>query len=147
MNRRVKVEKENFKVFEAGATQTWSSHIFEIPGLPAKAKCFLKERIGMLGMEVSLNSMSPGETMPFVHRHKSNEELYLFLDGEGEFQADGRVFPVSPGTCVYCEPAVRRSWRSTGTKSLTFVVVQSPHREMATSQVFDGEVVDEPVQW
>ncbi len=141
------MEAENVKTFEAGPQKHWSEHKFEITGLPAKSKCFLKEQMGMIGMEVSLNSMLPGETMPFVHRHRANEELYVFLDGDGEFQADGQVFPVQSGTCVYCEPSVRRSWRNIGENDLTFIVVQSPHREMATSQVFDGEVVDEPVQW
>lgn len=141
------MENGKVRVFEAGSLESWTEFQFKVPGLPPKSKCFLKDRVGMLGMEVSLNAMNGGETMPFVHRHQSNEELYLFLSGQGEFQADGEVFPIAPGTCVYCEPAIRRSWRSIGDEQLRFVVIQAPHREMKTAQVFDGEVVEEPLHW
>jgi len=138
---------EKVQVFEAGEPPTWSKFQFEMPGLPTKAKCFLKDRMGMAGMEVSLNSMRPGEAMPFVHRHQKNEELYVFVSGKGEFLADGELLPIRSGTCIYCEPSIHRSWRNNGTQDLLFIVIQTRHRRMSTSQVFDGEVVDEGFSW
>ena len=135
-------------VHEAGPVADWGAFRFEAPGLPAIAKYFLKERLGLTGMEVSLNSMPPGQGMPFVHRHRRNEELYLFLSGEGEFQSDGEVRPVRAGTCVRCAPAVGRAWRNTGREPLVFVCVQAPAGAYGPGKtVEDGELADEAVRW
>jgi mannose-6-phosphate isomerase-like protein (cupin superfamily) len=125
----------------------WSGFRFVHGNLPPAAKQFLKEPLAMNGMEISLNSMLPGQGMPFVHRHRENEETYLFLNGIGEFQADGEVFAIEPGTCVCCAPEVGRSWRNTGAGELLFVVIQTPNQPMASSKVADGERVDEPLCW
>ncbi|WP_425396778.1 cupin domain-containing protein [Aeoliella sp.] len=134
-------------VFESGPMSHWKDFRFQIPGLPATAKGFLKDRLGMSGMEVSLNVLGPGDQMPFLHRHRENEELYLFLSGTGEFQADAQLFPIVDGTCVRCAPAVKRSWRNTGTTDLHFVVIQAPNTPTPGSMIDDGEIVSEPPQW
>ena len=135
------------RVFEAGEMASWSEFRLRVPGLPPAAKCFLKDRIGLNGMEVSLNAMQPGQAVPFVHRHRSNEELYIFLSGDGEFQADGKTFPIRAGSCIRCAPEVRRSWRNSGKSELIFVVIQAPNQAMATSLIQDGELVEEPLCW
>ena len=135
------------RVHQAGPMHQWSGFRFVHGNLPPAAKEFLKEPLAMNGMEISLNSMLPGQGMPFVHRHRENEETYLFLSGTGEFQADGEVFAIEPGTCVCCAPEVGRAWRNTGADELLFVVIQAPNQPMATSKVADGERVDEPVRW
>jgi uncharacterized cupin superfamily protein len=89
------------------------------------AKLFLGQALGFTGMEVSLNRAVPGQTSPFVHDHRRHEELYLFLDGEGQFQVDGEVFPVRAGTCVRVAPGGQRAWRNNGPRDLLFVVVQA----------------------
>ncbi|MCR9118746.1 MAG: cupin domain-containing protein [bacterium] len=141
------MEETSVRVFEAGEFDSWSDFRLEIPGLPPAAKCFLKDRIGMNSMEVSLNSMAPGTGMPFVHRHRENEELYIFLSGHGQFQADGKLLPISPGTCICCAPAVKRAWGNLGDEPLLFIVIQTPNQKMAASNIHDGEVVDETLIW
>ena len=96
------------RVHQAGPMHQWSGFRFVHGNLPPAAKHFLKEPLAMNGMEISLNSMLPGQGMPFVHRHRHNEETYLFLSGSGQFQADGEVFAIEPGTCVCCAPEVGR---------------------------------------
>ena len=144
----MQVTTETAAVYQAGALGEWGGFRFEVPGLPPLAKNFLKERMGLTGMEVSLNSMAPGQAMPFVHRHRQNEELYLFLSGEGEFQLDGQVLPVSAGTCVRCAPAARRAWRNTGGEALVFVCVQARAGSYGAGKTIeDGELVEERVKW
>lgn len=135
-------------VFEAGPTAHWSSFRLDIAGLPGMSKLFLKDRLGLTGMEISLNSMAPGEDMPFVHRHRDNEEVYVFLSGDGELQADGRLIPIRAGTCIRCGPAVRRSWRNSGTGPLIFLVIQAKAGSYGpTRAVEDGELVPEKPLW
>jgi uncharacterized cupin superfamily protein len=89
------------------------------------AKLFIGKTLGFTGMEVSLNRAVPGQTSPFLHAHKQHEELYLFLEGTGEFQVDGEIFPVRAGTAVRVAPEAQRAWRNNGSQDLLFVVVQA----------------------
>jgi mannose-6-phosphate isomerase-like protein (cupin superfamily) len=63
-------------------------------------KAFLKEVLGLTGAEVSLGTLDPGQAVPFFHAHKGNEEVYIFLSGEGTFQVDGDTFPIASGSVV-----------------------------------------------
>ncbi|MEM9284064.1 MAG: cupin domain-containing protein [Verrucomicrobiota bacterium] len=136
------------KTFEAGALEGWTDFHFSIPGLPTKSKQFLKRELGLTSMEVSLNALRVGEDMPFVHKHRENEELYLFLSGSGEFQANGEVFPVKDGTCVKCSPEIRRTFRNTGEAEMVFIVIQAKDDSLLDHfTVHDGELVDELPKW
>ena len=43
--------------------------------------------------------VDPGTSVGY-HRHDTNQECYLILDGTGVMKVDGAVFEVGPGTCV-----------------------------------------------
>lgn len=110
-----------------------------LPGLGAVAghseagmpgKLFLKERLQLSSMEVSLNSMAPGQGMPYCHRHQEHEELYIFLSGNGEFMVDEVVIAIGPGSCVRVAPPASRCWRNTGPEPLQFICVQAPEEGM-----------------
>jgi quercetin dioxygenase-like cupin family protein len=135
-------------VVEAGSMPDWSKFRFRTPGFGVIPKFFLKERLGLNSMEVSLNMIPPGSGMPLTHRHQENEEVYVFLSGEGEFQADGKVFPIQAGTCVRCAPETSRSWHCVGAEPLYFVVIQAKadsYGPLATTR--DGQRCDDPVLW
>lgn len=139
--------KEKIAVFNTSSLDQWKQFRLNLPGLPPARKQFLKEEMGLHGMEVSLNCMLPGQAMPFVHRHKNNEELYIFLTGNGEFQADGDIVQIEPGTCIRCTPDVCRAWRNTGDTEMQFIVIQSPFEPMETANIQDGETVEQPLHW
>jgi mannose-6-phosphate isomerase-like protein (cupin superfamily) len=133
-------------VFQAGPMSTWAEHTFSVPefGLTRPGCRFLKGPLGLQGAEVSINSFPPGAGMPMSHRHKTNEELYLFLSGTGEILLDGQVIPIVPGTCVRCSPQVARDWRNTGTEELVYVVIQYPQTADVKTGFDDGEVATDP---
>ena len=106
----------SYSVVEAGPMPEWSNFRFRRPGIGSIPKFFLKERLDLSAMEISLNMLPPGIGMPFTHLHRENEEVYLFLSGEGEFQADGNLFPIRAGSCIRCAPEVSRAWRNTGSE-------------------------------
>ncbi len=136
----------DYSVFQAGPTDSWAGHTFAKPefGLTRPGCQFLKGAMGLQGAEVSVNSMVPGQQMPFSHRHKVNEELYLFLSGTGEMLLEGKVIPLAAGTCVRCGPQVARDWRNTGTTDLVFVVIQYPQNADVKTGFDDGEVATDP---
>lgn len=63
--------------------------------------------LGFSGMEVSL--VAPGGS-PFVHQHRQHE-VYLFIQGHGQFQVDDEILEVGPGTVMRVEPEGPRPWR------------------------------------
>ena len=42
-----------------------------------------------------------------THYHKRMTEIYLVLEGEGQMELDGKVFPVRPMTAIYIRPGCR----------------------------------------
>jgi mannose-6-phosphate isomerase-like protein (cupin superfamily) len=42
-----------------------------------------------------------------VHYHKKLTEVYLVLEGEGQMELDGQLFPVKPFTAIFIKPGCR----------------------------------------
>ncbi len=42
----------------------------------------LHETLSLTGAEISINNLPAGANVPFVHSHKTNEEIYGILAGE-----------------------------------------------------------------
>jgi len=42
-----------------------------------------------------------------THYHKKMTEIYLVLEGEGQMELDGKLFPLRPMTAVYISPGCR----------------------------------------
>lgn len=142
------MQAKSSSVVAAGPLAAWGQFKFPRPGGGSVPKFFLKERLGLTGMEASLNWLPPGGGMPFTHRHERNEELYVFLTGTGEFQLDNEVIPISPGTCVRCDREVNRAWRCTGAEPMTFLCIQAPAGGYGPGQTTaDGVKGDLPVAW
>ena len=151
MNTKLQVEcGDNYSAAHAGTWADMKQHIFEHARLGAvPGKLFLRQPLALTGMEVSLGSIPPGKGMPFLHRHRENEELYIFVSGEGQMVVDGKVFPVREGTVVRVAPAGARSWRNTADKDLCYIVVQAKAGSHADQggTVTDGEPAPGKPNW
>jgi uncharacterized cupin superfamily protein len=119
----------------------------EIGALAAVTRVELKESLGMTGCEVSLNRLAPAQAIPFLHSHRKNEEVYLFLSGKGEFLLDREIVPVAEGSCVRvgtaCARAIRRRRGLAARLCLRSVGGRFPARYTAT----DGVILDEKPNW
>jgi len=139
----------NYSKFEADNPATWAQWEFLHPAFkrPARGKLFLGDKLGLTGMEVSLNSFPKGASMPFHHTHRDHEELYLFISGRGQFQVDGEIFEVESGSAVRVATAGKRCWRNTGEEPLVYIVIQAKENSIGCSAIADGQSVAEPVTW
>jgi mannose-6-phosphate isomerase-like protein (cupin superfamily) len=138
-----------FSHYEAGLPGEWDRGSFVHPRLKqeVRGKLFLREILGLDGMEVSLNRMEPGQAMSFLHRHKKHEELYLFLSGTGEFHVDGKTFPIRAGSAVRVSPGGARAWRNNGAEPLVFVCVQATSGSVEGTTILDGERAPGDMPW
>ena len=74
------------------------------PDMVIKGKVFVGQAVGATGSEFSFQTLVPGQDSGFLHTHKTHEELYFILKGEGQYQVDGEIFPVSEGSVVRVAP-------------------------------------------
>jgi mannose-6-phosphate isomerase-like protein (cupin superfamily) len=114
---------------------------------PTQGKIFLKELLGMTALEISFGLMPAGKSIPFHHKHRSNEEIYLFLKGRGQIQIDGEVMEVAEGTAVRIAPDGVRAFRNTSQEDMFYVVIQAKQDTLATGTTSDGVSVPSPVEW
>lgn len=133
----------HFSVVEAGPF----SSLLSMSKDPIPGKYFLKDRLGLTGMEVSLNQLPEGGSIPFYHTHHENEELYLFIGGRGQFQVDGQIFDVEEGTAISVSPEGERTLRNNGTGDLYFIVIQAQAGSLRQWVESDGTILNKPVAW
>ena len=117
------------------------------PKMQIPGKVFVGAAAGATGAEVSFQTLEPGAGVPFLHTHKTHEELYIFTKGNGEFQVDGKVFPIGEGSVVRVAPAVKRTLRNTGNEPLTMICVQYKVDSFTADDAHDGEILGEAIVW
>jgi mannose-6-phosphate isomerase-like protein (cupin superfamily) len=101
-------------------------------------KIFLGEKLNSKAVEISYNVMKPGAKVPFYHSHKQNEEVYIFISGEGEFEVDDATIKIGSGTVVRVGTPGKRTWRNTSNKSLVYLVIQSKEGSLVGYETSDG---------
>ncbi|MEL7083761.1 MAG: cupin domain-containing protein [Cyanobacteria bacterium P01_A01_bin.3] len=138
----------HFAVTNAGPFADLGQYAFEPEGMPAlPGKLFLKSVLQLTGAEVSLNHLPAKTSMLFYHTHQRNEEIYIVVSGEGEYQVDDVVFPIREGSVVRVDCAGERCLRSTGDRGLSFITVQVVTGSHSGETIEDGVGCDRRVSW
>jgi len=140
---------ENFKAVNVGRVNDIIE--YELPMGPnvLQGKVFVGQALETTGSEFSFQTLVPGQDSGFLHQHKTHEELYFILRGEGEYQVDGEVFPVSEGSVVRVSPNGKRALKNTGAENLTMLCIQYKANAFteADSPMTDGIILQEPLKW
>ena len=97
----------------------------------------LHDALKLTGCEVSYNNLPAGVAVPFVHKHKENEELYLIVKGSGEFFLDGEIITLAAGDCVRVDPACERCIKA-GAEGLSFYCIQTKAGSLEHFTATDG---------
>lgn len=147
-----KIEKiaaaANFSAVNVGKLDELNDYVLEIaPGVEFPGKVFCGTALGTTGSELSFQIFQPGAETGFLHTHKKHEELYFFLKGNGEFQVDGEVFPVTEGSVVRVAPDGKRSVRNNGQTPLIMLCVQYKANAFTQEDAADADILKEPVKW
>ena len=139
----------NFTVVKLGELAKLNQFTFTHSALPfgVEGKKFLRDDLGLTGMEVSVNKMPAGAGMPFHHKHQENEELYLFIRGKGQFQVDGKTIDVAEGTAIRLAPGAARCWRNNSKEDLYYIVIQAKANTMKITSIEDGVALKDEVRW
>ncbi|MBO5563852.1 MAG: cupin domain-containing protein [Bacteroidales bacterium] len=142
-------EGQNYKAVNVGSWEEVTG--YELPMGPAviQGKVFVGQAVGTTGSELSFQTLVPGQDSGFLHSHKTHEELYIILKGEGEYQVDGNIFPVREGSVVRVAPEGKRALKNNGKENLTMLCIQYKAHAFteADSPMADGNILQEPLSW
>ena len=103
-------------------------------------KVFLKETLGLTSCEISVNVVPKGFKMPFNHKHKQNEEVFIILKGEGVLTIDGDRIAVSEGSAVRIAPDAVRTIENSGEGEFQFICVQAKENSLEQYTHSDGVI-------
>ncbi len=73
-----------------------------------EARTELHDQLKLTGAEISINMLPAGTTIPFVHSHKQNEEIYGVLEGKGSIAIDGEKVELKAGDWLKIAPSAKR---------------------------------------
>ena len=104
----------------------------------------LKEALNLSGCELSINELPANASVPFVHSHKQNEELYLVLKGGGTLFIDGQETAVSEGDAIRIDPDGKRCFKA-GAQGMKFICIQTKRGSLEQYTNSDG-VINEDVK-
>lgn len=141
-------EAKNFSAISVGKLNELGEYVLQLgPDVKIPGKVFGGAALQATGAEFSFQSFAPGMETGFLHTHKTHEELYFFLSGKGEFQVDGKIFPVAEGSVVRVAPAGLRSVRNKGAEPLVMLCVQYRGATFTPEDATDGVISDAKVVW
>ena len=103
----------------------------------------LHDLLNLTGAEVSCNTLPAGASVPFVHHHTQNEEVYLILEGKGMLYIAGEELPLKEGDCFRIDPQGERCLRAADDSAMRFICIQAKAGSLEGFTMSDA-VVTEP---
>jgi mannose-6-phosphate isomerase-like protein (cupin superfamily) len=107
----------------------------------------LNAELALTGSEISINELPPGVSIPFVHAHKRNEEVYIVLKGKGQFYVDGDEFDAEEGTVLRIDAAGARCLRADSRTPIRYICIQTEAKSLVQFTEKDGFPVESKPSW
>jgi mannose-6-phosphate isomerase-like protein (cupin superfamily) len=73
---------------------------------------FAREALGSPELGVSRFTYEPGARMPWGHRHRAQEEVYVVVAGSGRAKLDDEIIELRASDALRVAPAVIRSFEA-----------------------------------
>ena len=124
----------NYKVSSIGDIQTLG-------------RVTLNSELELTGSEISINELPAGVSVPFVHNHKRNEEVYIIISGKGQFYIDGEEFEVEEGNVIRIDPAGARCVKANDQTPIRFICIQTEAKRLVKFTENDGIPVESKPTW
>ena len=140
---------KNYAAVNVGRMDQIIEH--ELPMGPnvIQGKVFVGQALGATGSELSFQTLVPGQDSGFLHTHKTHEELYFILKGEGVYQVDGDMIPVTEGSVIRVAPEGKRALKNTGAEDMVMLCIQYKANAFteADSPMTDGNILADALNW
>lgn len=88
------------------------------------ARIELHDKLSLTGAEISINQLPAGGSVPFVHSHKQNEEIYGILEGKGKAVIDDETVELTAGDWIRIAPAGKRQFFAAEDCWIRYICIQ-----------------------
>ena len=113
----------------------------------ARGRVTFHNELALTGSEISVNELPPGVSVPFVHAHKRNEEVYIVVQGKGRFYVDGDEFEVGEGSVIRVDPAGARCIAADTQSPLRYICIQTEAKSLVQFTEGDGVILETKPTW
>ncbi len=103
-------------------------------------RCELHDKLNLTGAEVSVNALPKGGSVPFVHCHKQNEEIYAILEGAGKAVIDGETVDLKAGDWIRVSPSAKRQFFASDNSALKYICIQVKENSLQGYTMTDAVV-------
>lgn len=125
---------QNYKVISCG-------------DIASLGRVVLHDALALTGAEVSINELPAGVSVPFVHAHQNNEEIYVVLSGKGFLFIDGEEFAIKEGDAFRIDPKGERCIKADDASSLRFICIQAKANSLEGFTENDGAPASSKPSW
>ena len=105
-----------------------------------EARTELHDVLNLTGAEISINALPAGASVPFVHSHKQNEEIYAILEGKGYAVIDGDKVDLTAGDWVRVSPSAKRQFSASADTAIKYVCIQVKQNSLEGYTMTDAVV-------
>ena len=140
---------KNFTAVSVGKLDEIKDYVLPMGDIEIPGKVFVGQALQATGSELSFQVLVPNQDSGFLHTHKTHEELYFVLKGEGEYQVDGEIFSVSEGSIIRVAPDGKRALKNTGKDEMLMLCIQYKANSFAEndSPAGDGVILNGTLTW
>jgi len=102
----------NYSITELGPMDSWRDHFGGyVPETNKQGRRVVDHELDSEVIGLSVTAYEPGEEAGYWHSHSELEEVYVFLEGQGQMGLDDDLVEVGAGTVVHVGIGVMRTWR------------------------------------
>ena len=84
----------------------------------------LHDALNLTGAEISVNALPAGASVPFVHAHKQNEEIYAVIEGKGYAIIDDEKVVLAAGDWLRIAPNAKRQFFAAADMGIKYICIQ-----------------------
>lgn len=100
----------------------------------------LHDTLSLSGAEVSINTLAAGTSVPIVHSHKQNEEIYGIISGKGKAVIDGETIDLKTGDWLKIAPKAKRQFFASDDEAMTYICVQTKENSLEEFTMEDAVI-------
>src|SRR5215467_15897279 len=105
------------------------------PGLEFRATA---AALGLEQSGLSYQRIPPGYRFPFGHTHRTQEEVYVVIRGDGRMKLDDEIIELREWHAVRVAPGTWRGYEA-GPEGLELLVIGAPHLGEAPREDVEGQ--------
>ena len=106
------------------------------------ARTEFHEILGLTWAELSVNNLPAWASVPFIHSHKENEEIYIILDGRWTLSIDDEKVEIKKGDIIKITPNGKRQFFAASDSSLSYVCIQVKENSL-TQYTANDAIIEE----